>query len=241
VLSQGTLVLASSVNGRAEITALDARSGDERWKTGFDAPPGASGNNRTSSIERIGGRAVVLFWDHALIGLDLATGKSLWRHEGVGGEGDLASSLISDDERVYLATADGTRAFRRAALEQPSALLWKGPARANCVSPVLCGNRLLAVTDRGVLAAVDLATGTLAWRHRLPGDYLASPLAANGLAYFTNTEGLTTVMTCDASPRVVAENRLDEAVVASAAAAGGEMYLRTASALYCIRQEPRNP
>ena len=93
----------------------------------------------------------------------------------------------------------------------------------------------------GVLAAVDLATGTLAWRHRLPGDYLASPLAANGLAYFTNTEGLTTVMTCDASPRVVAENRLDEAVVASAAAAGGEMYLRTASALYCIRQEPRNP
>jgi outer membrane protein assembly factor BamB len=241
VLSNGTIVLGGSTNGRAEITAIDAQSGAERWKTEFFAPARASGNNRTSLIERIGGRDVVLFWDQALIGLDLSTGRTLWRHEELGGEGDLVASLLSDEDRVYLVAAEGTRAFNRVDLELPNAAeRWKAPARGNCVSPVLCGSRLLAMTDHGVLAAVDRNTGVLAWRHRLPGDYLASPISADGLAYFTNTEGTTTVITCEGTPRVVAENHLDEGVTASAAASDGEMYVRTASALYCIREEHKS-
>jgi outer membrane protein assembly factor BamB len=235
VLSNGVLVLASGISGHATVRALDVRTGSTLWTAEFDDAPPLSGNNRTPLIERVGGRQAVLFWGtQHLIALDLQTGSLLWRHAVAGG-GDLVASLVSDDERVYLSDAAGTRAFALGALDgSAEPQHWFSQARSNCVSPVLCNGLLLTVTDRGILSALERGTGALAWRCRLKGEYLASPIATDRVAYFMNTAGLTTVVSCDSTPRVIAENDLGEPIVASAAAADGLLYVRTSTSLYCI-------
>jgi outer membrane protein assembly factor BamB len=71
---------------------------------------------------------------------------------------------------------------------------WRSGARANCVSPVLANGILFTVTDAGVATAIRADSGETLWRRRLPGHYFASLVASPSAVYFTNSDGLTTVI-----------------------------------------------
>src|SRR4029077_199591 len=51
-------------------------------------------------------------------------------------------------------------------------------------SPLLVGDELYLVSDRGVATCVDAKTGTEHWQERVGGNYSASPLLADGRIYF---------------------------------------------------------
>jgi hypothetical protein len=66
------------------------------------------------------------------------------------------------------------------------------------------------------------------------GNIYASPVAANGYVYVTDLSGTTVVLSHTPVPQVIAVNRLDETISASAALEGDEIFLRGEKHLYCI-------
>src|SRR4029450_2481360 len=115
-------------------------------------------------------------------------------------------------------------------------VLWSFEQGPDVPTPATDGSLLYVVTDRGVLTCLDLASGnTVYGRQGLAvGTYSASPLLADGRLYVTNEDGLTSVVKAGPAFELLAENALDDFTVASPAAAGGQLFLRTRSALYGI-------
>jgi hypothetical protein len=76
------------------------------------------------------------------------------------------------------------------------------------------------------------------WKKRLGGDFSASPVAADGLVYCTNEAGTTFVLKAGPKFEQVAENSLNEGVLATPALCGDRIYLRTEKSLYCFGAAP---
>jgi outer membrane protein assembly factor BamB len=66
------------------------------------------------------------------------------------------------------------------------------------------------------------------------GRYQASLVAGDGKVYFTNLDGVVTVLKVGPKFDVLAKNSVGETVVASPAIAHGCLFLRGEKHLYCI-------
>jgi outer membrane protein assembly factor BamB len=116
-----------------------------------------------------------------------------------------------------------------------SAIVWKvSQGTADSSSPVLWDNRLFWVSDNGIAHCVDAGSGEVKWKERLPGDYKASPVAAEGRIYFLNLAGLCTVVRATDHFEKLAENQISDEAIASPALSDGRIFLRGRKALYCI-------
>jgi outer membrane protein assembly factor BamB len=241
VLADGTLVIAvDAPSGEARIHALDIATGESRWTRAFPTTPTVTGNNRTPIVREIDGEKLVILWGMQYVrALSLGTGEPVWHYELIS-DGDLVSSAISDDERLYLSSKAGTVALDYASLaagREP--LQWTSTARANCVSPVLANGILFTVTDAGIAVAIRPETGETLWRQRLPGHYFASLVASRDAVYFTNSDGLTTVVAAAPAFRMIAQNDLAEPTMASMAAARGVLFARAGDSLFAIGTHPQ--
>jgi len=117
-----------------------------------------------------------------------------------------------------------------------SALLWSFDRGPDVPTPATDGTLLYVLTDKGLLYAIDLASGRIHYGpERLrPGSYSASPLVADGKLYVTNEDGLTSVVKAGTGFELLAENALDEFTLSSPAAASGQLFIRTSGHLYAI-------
>jgi outer membrane protein assembly factor BamB len=95
---------------------------------------------------------------------------------------------------------------------------------------------LYLVSDKGIASCLDAKTGEQRWQKRLPGNYSASPLAADGKIYFTNETGLTTVLADAEEYQELAANQVEGRTLASFAVSGRALYLRTDTHLYRIEE-----
>lgn len=233
VLAGGVLVVPTGHDAGIGLRAFDVMTGADLWNVKYEDAAAGSGMNRTPLLaSRNGVAQIVVSGNRELRAFDLRTGAEIWRRPMDGG-GDIVASAISNDEAIFLPDGGRMRALSPGGNAAP-ADKWRSAANVNCVSPIMCGGHVLAISDRGIVSAVDQQTGAIAWRQRLSGEFLASPIAAGNLAYFTNTDGVTTVLACESAARVLATNTLNEPIVASPAAAGRALYLRTDRALFSI-------
>jgi outer membrane protein assembly factor BamB len=137
-----------------------------------------------------------------------------------GKEGEVldVNDPASTAERLALAWS-----VRRSVARKPSVTIW--------------GDLLFMIDDGGIASCLDARTGDEHWRERVAGNYSAAPLVAEGRIYFCSEEGKTAVVAAEKGFRVLAENMLEDGFMASPAAAGGELYLRTRSHLYAVEGE----
>ena len=236
VLSDGMLFIANDrSDGVGDVHAIDARTGATVWTHTFATTPTLSGNSRTPIVREVDGEKSLILWGMFYVkALSLRSGEPVWSYELTSG-GDLVSSAVSDANGLYLVDTTGTLALDFARLRSGrEPIRWTSNARANCSSPVLANGILFSVTDSGIATATAADTGELLWRHRLPGQYFASLVATRTAAYFTNSDGLTTVVAAEPVFRVISQNALGEETVASMAAAGGVLFIRSAEHLYAV-------
>lgn len=102
-------------------------------------------------------------------------------------------------------------------------------------SPLLIGDLLFMMNDGGVASCLDAKTSKEIWATRLPGEYWASPLYADGLIYCFSQQGHIPVFKAAREFEQVADNKLDEGFVASPAVAGKSLILRSKGHLYRIQ------
>ncbi len=107
-------------------------------------------------------------------------------------------------------------------------------------SPVLHEGKLYFITDNGMISCFDFATGKPFYQQqRLPKPYTfkSSPVAANGKLYLSTEEGDIVVVKMGEKFEVLATNSMgDEFFVSTPAIVEGSIYLRSAQALYAIRE-----
>jgi outer membrane protein assembly factor BamB len=249
VLWRDRLILTLDGSDVQEIVALDPATGRLAWRTPrsgeLPADPDHKKAYGTPLVVPLGGRDVLLSpaadW---LYGYDPATGRELWRMS----YGTLGFSIVprpvvahglafistsfNQPELLAVQLGDGTAAARIAWREKKGA-----PSKP---SMLVVGDELYVVGDRGVATCLDARTGKSRWVARLGGDISSSPLSADGRIYVGNHEGRTFVIRPGTSFDLVATNELDGQIMATPAALGRAIYLRTDAALYRL-EKPAAP
>lgn len=105
-------------------------------------------------------------------------------------------------------------------------------------SLLLVESELYMVDDKGVATCLDARSGELHWQQRLTGGFSASPTLADGLIYFQNETGVTTVVRPGTTYQEVAQNSLGDGktrTFASFAFVDNAILLRSETDLYRIQ------
>ena len=236
------------------IAAVDKNTGATVWKSDrsidyqdIDARTGrprAEGDFRkafsTPRIVDVGGSPLLVsVGSHATYGYDPTTGKELWRTEyRVGHSGSLTP--VCGSGLIFTGTGHGATelwAIRPGGtgVVNDTNIVWrdkkKVPTRP---SPLYLDGLLYMVTDVGVVSCLDAATGDAIWSGRIEDTYSASPIAAHGRLYFCSEKGRTTVLAAGREFKVLAENQLDNGIMACPAVSGDSLFIRTRTDLYRI-------
>jgi outer membrane protein assembly factor BamB len=101
-------------------------------------------------------------------------------------------------------------------------------------SPVAWGSYFFIVSDVGNATCFEAKTGQRMWKEKLGRHHSASPVAAGGLLYFPDDNGITYVVKAGPSFELVSKNDVGEPCFASPALSRGRIYLRTAKSLFCF-------
>lgn len=119
-----------------------------------------------------------------------------------------------------------------------SAVAWRVKGKVPYVpAPLLYRGVYFMVKDGGIVTALDPETGKILKQGRAAqslGEYFASPVAADGKVYLLSGEGKLTVLKAAGDWDVLTVNDMQEDSFATPALAGGRIYVRTRSALYCF-------
>ncbi len=249
VLWRDRLILTLDGSDVQEVAALEPATGRLAWKTprsGELRPdPDQKKAYGTPLVVALGGRDVLLSpgadW---IYGYDPATGKELWKtNYGVLGYSVVPrpvvahglafiSTSFNNPEVLALRLGDGSAA---------PAIAWREKKAApNKPSLLVVDDELYVMSDKGVVSCLDTRTGDAHWTERLGGNFSSSPLFADGRIYVGNHEGKTFVIRPGKTFDLVATNELDGQIMATPAALGRAIYLRTDAALYRI-EKPAAP
>jgi outer membrane protein assembly factor BamB len=152
--------------------------------------------------------------------------------------GDGVVYLASGYRGSALQAVDLARA--RGPLEGHEALLWSRDRDTPYVpTPLLYEGRLYYLKhNRGILTSVDARSGELLFAERLAEleTVYASPVAAAGRIYLFSREGEALVLRHGDALEVLAHNSLEDAIDATPALVGPDLYLRGRRFLYALRE-----
>ena len=236
-----SIVVVWDHEGQSFITALDKRSGAERWRTDRDE---STSWTTPVVVEHAGGTQVVTSATDGVRGYDFETGELLWEGEGVTTNA-IPSPVAAEGVAYLMSGYRGNRLYAvdlssaRGNISRGGAIVWSLDRDTPYVpSPVLHDGILyFTKSNSGVLSAYHAATGrNLYGPTRLSGirNVYASPVVAGGRLYITSRDGATLVAKAGPEFEILSMNRLDDGFDASPAVAGGEIYLRGQRYLYCI-------
>lgn len=227
------------------VAALDKATGKTVWKTDrnftYSSDDGdvMKGYATPAVIDAGGGPQIVCSSAQATAAYDPATGREVWRVNH-GGMNSACRPLFSHG-LIYVTTAAGGKqlvAIRPGGHGDVtgSHVAWnfiKGvPTRA---SPLIVDDLMYFIHDsNGTATCIEAETGKEVKKLRVGGTYTASPIYADRHVYFCDQDGTTLVIKPGRDFSVVATNKLDAGCMASPAAVGGALFLRTKTHLYRI-------
>jgi outer membrane protein assembly factor BamB len=105
-------------------------------------------------------------------------------------------------------------------------------------SPLLVGNHLYLMNERGQTTCLDALTGELKYEGRppVPATFMASMVAFGDRILQVSEDGDTFVLKAGPVHEIIRTNSLGEPVYASPALANGTIYIRGEQHLYAIRK-----
>lgn len=239
ILYRNTVIVNASAEAKSLI-ALDTKTGKEAWRSDADSIHGSWATPVLVDVPN-GKTELVLSAPFEMWGFDPNNGEFLWFAEGIQDE-TICGSLVTQDGIVY---AVGGRSGSAVAVKaggrddvNKSHVVWKKSLSSYVPSPVLAGNRILSVNERGIVGCLDAKTGESVFTQRLSnaGGVYASPIVIGGKAYLVTRQNGTFVMDMAGKGEVLSQNKLDDETDfnASPAVADGKLLLRSNRRLYCI-------
>lgn len=250
----------------ASLVALDNRTGKEIWrvsrreKTNYSTPYIWETPNRTELV--ISGINWVTSYD--------LSGKELWKikgksilsiptpfaHDGLlyvtsghvlwgkhriyairpGAHGDLSPP---DDDKPEKPVAEPTHD------KLDPHVAWTQKIGPYHPTPLIVGDNLYMLFDRGFLMCFDAKTGTMVFdKQRLPkgNAFTSSPWSYGGKLFCLNEDGVTYVVDAGPKFKLLYTNSLaeDDMCMATPVIVGDKLLIRTAKRLYCVAHTAKN-
>jgi outer membrane protein assembly factor BamB len=225
---------------------IDKASGKTVWRVlrptraRFESPDAYT----TPALLRYGNTTeIVITGGDVVTGHEPATGKELWRADGLNPTNNgafrlVASPVVHGDllfapsrERPLLALKPGGRGDVTA-----SHVLWTFNNGPDVPTPVTDGTYLYSINDRGILYVLDAKSGKAVYgpQRLRNATYSGSAVLADGKIYITDEDGVTTVIRTGPKFELLAENDLQDYTLSSPAISDGQIFVRTASFIYAI-------
>jgi outer membrane protein assembly factor BamB len=253
VLYGGSVILSVqhgwSTDDPSYMVAFDSLTGEVRWRVERPTTAVLEGPDayNTPTLLQVNGKTqIILSGGDCVTGHDADTGREIWRAWGlnpkhgqynriiptvaVGGGMVFAASRVKP---LIAVRADGEGDVT----ETHTAWKWDKVGAPDVPTPICDGKHLYMVDDGTRVTCVDIKTGQPLWGPERAGEGIvsASPLLAAGRIYFTNEEAVTFVVSAGPEFKLLATNKLDEAkTLSSFAVSNNQLFLRTATHLYCI-------
>ena len=241
VLYQDLIILqCDEDNGdNSFVAALDKRTGKEVWRVSRKVQVSWA----TPIVVRAGERdELVTSGAELIIAYDPATGKELWRGKGL--ESNAVPSPVSGRDVVVLSSgypaklAVAIRPGGSGDVTDTPRVLWKyTKGTAYVPSPIVYGDSVYLVTDKGLVTCLDLETGAVRYeggRVPVPATFMASPVAYDGKILLFSEDGDTFVLKAGPKHEVLRTNPLGEPIHATPAIANGRIYIRAVGHVYAI-------
>jgi outer membrane protein assembly factor BamB len=240
-LVDGLLIFGCDGASDPFLIALDASSGEVKWKTPRNTAARSQFSFATPLLVKVDGVEELISPFSGFVGAyEPKTGKEIWRSgygEGysiiprpVFAHGLLFVSSGYDHPVIYAVNPKGAKGD-----VTDSAIAWQQAKGApNTPSMLVVGDELYVVSDAGIATCFDAKTGKTHWSERLGGGFSASPVFAEGKIYFQNEEGIGYVVKAGREYQLIAKNEIGDRTLASPAILDRTILIRSASALWKI-------
>jgi outer membrane protein assembly factor BamB len=242
MLIDDLVVVANDNSGESMITALDASTGEPRWRK--SRSPGTESYATPAVWEADDGSHQIIVHSTAegMAGLSPADGAVLWQLKDVFAARCVSSPLVAGG-LVFGGSGEGGNgksfaAVKPAAKGDKATVVYRlQKSLPQVPTPVASGDLLFVWSDKGVVSCYDLATGAPHWSERVGGNYYGSPIIAGDKLYCIASSGEAVVVAADKEFKLLGRNQLGEASSATPVVHGDKMYLRTETALACLPAE----
>ena len=231
------ILVQDQTRGDSLFAAYDKETGEERWRHERPNHPCWS----TPVLLRVGDRDELIFnGSHVVVSYDPETGEELWRVNGSSRES--IPMIVSGGGLLYSTSGrNGPVIAIRPGGEgdvTESHVVWQTPRGGPHVpTPAYHDGRLYIISDTGVMDCRDAATGESLWQERLPGRFSMSPLVVGDEILLFSESGTSYLLKSSPQFELLAENELNETVLATPAILDGKIYVRTDEHLICIGGE----
>ncbi len=249
VVFEDLLILNCDGSDVQYVAALNKHTGELVWKTPRAHTSQARINGEksvpmaytTPILVDVNGKTQLISAasDH-IAGYDPRTGRELW-WSSYDGYSNVASPVVGGG-LVFVSSGYNNATFYAIRLggsgdvSETHAVCTLKKSVPKDPSPLVLGDEIYLVDNRGVATCLDVQTGKKHWQKRLGGNFSASPLYAAGRIYFLNEEGKTTIIEPGAVFNKLAENEVAGRTLASITPQEGALLLRTDTHLLRIEE-----
>ena len=109
-------------------------------------------------------------------------------------------------------------------------------------SPLVSENRVILVKSLGIITCLNSKTGKPFYegkRTGIKGEYFSSPIKAGNKILITSSLGSIIILEDGEEFRILAQNEIDEEIIATPAIVDNTIYLRSADNLWAFKESPQ--
>ena len=251
----GDMKAKPKLTSEGQVICLDASTGKEEWlhlrRTSGTVETMHSYASPT--IYRDTDRSLLLIHGaDFLTAHDLDSGDEVWRCGGLNGVGDgynptlrfVASPVVAERQIIVPSAKNGPMLCLKPdgkgdITEDDNVNVWRMQKGTPDVStPVVHDGVIYLVEKKGIVRAVDFATGKELYRNRVSADkHRSTPVIAGDKLFVAGRDGTIAVLKTGKEFEVLAKNELGEDTTASPAIANNVLYIRTNKALYAFGEK----
>jgi outer membrane protein assembly factor BamB len=216
------------------LIALDAATGEVKWKTPRNTPAKSQFSFATPLLIKVDGADQLISPYSGFVGAyEPKTGKELWR-VGYGEGYSIIPRPIFAHGLIFVGSGYDRPVIYAVDPAKKEAAWSQAKGAPNTPSMLVVGDELYVVSDSGIATCFDAKSGTTHWSERLGGGFSASPVFAESKIYFQNEEGVGFVVKASKTFELLAKNELGDRTLASPAVLDNAILIRSASALWKI-------
>lgn len=254
VLTGKSVLFARMHHGESWLAAFDKQNGQILWKVprNFTTPEENDTAYTTPLVVREGGAETVLVWGAEHVTAHAATdGHVLWtcgdfNPKAMKNWPAVASPVVAGGLVIVPAARSDKGypridAIRLGGSGEVSAThrSWVRQDTGTYVpTPAVSGDRLYVLRDHGQVDCLEVATGKTVWQGAFPkvagANFYGSPLIAGGKLYAVREDGVVFVAQIEGKFEILAENRMEQKVIASPVPMGRRLLIRGEQHLFCV-------
>jgi outer membrane protein assembly factor BamB len=227
----------------AHLLCLDAKTGEQLWQA--ERPGFKTCYSSPFMLERDGKQALIVSSSAGVGSYDPKSGEANWLFTWTFESKALRTvgSPIFADGLIIATSGDGGGARHALALKpdgqgdvSKTNLVWEDTKTFPYVPTLLVdGEYIYAVADMtAVVTCLKAKTGEQVWKERLGGKVSASPIMIDGKVYVCTEDGEVYVFRAGPKFEQLGKSSIKEPIFATPAVAGGRLFIRGRTNLYCI-------